>query len=269
MAEPLRLDAALVARGLCASRTLARKAVESGRVSIRKAGHPAAVIATKAALVVNPDDALEVSASEDDQWVSRGALKLLGALQTCALDPAGLTCLDVGQSTGGFTDVLLQQGASRVVGIEVGHDQLHERLRSDSRVLCLEGINARDITLSRLRQCAEASTPDRASWVSDRGFDVVVVDVSFISLLKITPALKALIAPGGHGIWLVKPQFEVGPAAIGKGGLVRPDALGPDFERNICTQLQAQGYQVRQFMPSPITGGDGNREFFVWVTPES
>lgn len=272
-----RLDAALVARGLFASRTAARKAIEAGRVRVRKGGLTTAHIQTKPAALLEPTDEVTVQAADTDAWVSRGALKLLGAMETSGLNPTGAVALDVGQSTGGFTDVLLKQGATRVLGLDVGHGQLHASLRQDPRVRCLEGINARDLSRSRLLEALEkqraTDTTHHADGLSDwcppTGYDLIVMDVSFISLLKLSAGLKTLLKPDGHGLWLVKPQFEVGPALIGKGGLVKPEALGPAFENHLCAALTTQGLHVRQFMPSPITGGDGNREFFVWVSPES
>lgn len=289
MSAVQRLDAALVARGLSASRTLARKAVEAGRVSVQRAGHPAALVVNKPAATVDDADQIFVQADDADTWVSRGALKLIGALDACGIAPDGLICLDVGQSTGGFTDVLLHRGATRVLGLDVGHGQLHPRLKSDARVHCIEGFNARDVDRSNLREAlvrslddgnteAETRTATNATadaalcavdnWMPASGFSLIVADVSFISLLKISAGLKTLLSAEGHGLWLVKPQFEVGPQNIGKGGIVKPEALGAAFEDRICSDLRAQGFTVKRFFDSPIEGGDGNREYFVWVSPE-
>ncbi len=263
-----RVDAALVARGLSVSRTAARKAIEAGRVSLRRVGHPDFLRVGKASIDVFDADELTVQAAEEDAWVSRGALKLIGALDQCGIDVAGLHALDVGQSTGGFTDVLLARGAKRVVGVDVGHGQLHPRLGAHPDVRCIEGFNARDISRQALEDAVSAHG-DRNTWIPSGGFDLIVMDVSFISLLKISSGLKTLMSPAGHGLWLVKPQFEVGPAHIGKGGIVKAEALGPEFENGICQALRQQGLSIKQFMPSPIAGGDGNREYFVWVSPES
>lgn len=263
-----RVDAALVVRGLSVSRTAARKAIEAGRVRLRRAGHPDFQPVSKASIDVVDADELTVQAAEEDAWVSRGALKLIGALDQCGIDVAGLNALDVGQSTGGFTDVLLARGAKRILGVDVGHGQLHARLKSHAAIRCIEGFNARDISRQAL-EAAMSDHSDRDAWIPGGGFDLIVMDVSFISLLKISSGLKTLMSPTGHGLWLVKPQFEVGPAHIGKGGLVKADALGDAFEAGICQALRDQGFTIRLFMPSPIAGGDGNREYFVWVSPES
>jgi len=190
-----------------------------------------------------------------DRFVSRGGLKLAGALAHCALDVRGRVCLDVGQSTGGFTDCLLQAGAARVVGVDVGHGQLHARIAADPRVTALEGINARAIRRADLGDALPAG-----------GFDLVVVDVSFISLTKVLPALAALCAPQAHLIALVKPQFEVGPGGLDRHGIVR-DAARYDAVRTTVTDCAAAcGWQVHAWLDSPITGGDGNREFFIHAT---
>jgi len=165
-----------------------------------------------------------------------------------------MTCLDVGQSTGGFTDVLLTQGASRVVGVEVGHGQLHDKLKADDRVVCLENVNARELTDSPLREHAPAE-----------GFDLVVADLSFIALSKIVPHLGAWLKPGGQAILLIKPQFEVGKEHVGKGGVVKDPAQharARDMVRRACTDL---GWKVHKGFASPIAGGDGNLEFFIWA----
>lgn len=247
-----RADLLLVARGLVASRTAARRAIEAGRLFFVRGGErrpvkqPAQELPETAELELVPDAA--------ERYVSRGGLKLAGALAHTGLDVGGFICLDVGQSTGGFTDCLLQAGAARVVGVDVGHGQLHPRLREDSRVVCLEGINARALMPT-----------DLGEHVPQSGFDLIVVDASFISLTLLLPNFPALLKPGGQVLALVKPQFEVGPQNLGKGGIVRDPTLYAEVEARIRAAVEAAGLAVRDFFDSPLLGGDGNREFFIWT----
>lgn len=247
----IRADLLLVKRGLAASRTLAQRLIAEGRVH---AGDPAAPV-RRPSEALHPDVPLQVVPDASDRFVSRGGLKLAGALAHCGLDVRGRVCLDVGQSTGGFTDCLLQAGAARVVGVDVGHGQLHARIAADPRVTALEGINARAIRRADLGDALPAG-----------GFDLVVVDVSFISLTKVLPALAALCALQAHLVALVKPQFEVGPGGLDRHGIVR-DAARYDAVRTTVTDCAAAcGWQVHAWLDSPITGGDGNREFFIHAT---
>jgi 23S rRNA (cytidine1920-2'-O)/16S rRNA (cytidine1409-2'-O)-methyltransferase len=179
-------------------------------------------------------------------------LKLEGALRASGWSVDGARCLDLGQSTGGFTDCLLQHGAAQVVGIDVGHSQLHERLRADPRVVCVEHCNAR--TLGP----ADARLPGAV-----QGFDVIVGDLSFISLTLILPVLQPLLSPQGRLLLLVKPQFELQPADIGKGGLVRDPASYARVEARIRDACHSLGLTVDGYWDSVITGGDGNREFWL------
>lgn len=245
-----RLDQLLVARGLAPSRTAARRLIEAGRVR-RGAGAGWETLA-KPALDLPDDTPLEVLPDPADRFVSRGGLKLAGALAHTGLEVAGRTCLDVGQSTGGFSDCLLQAGAARVVGVDVGHGQLHPRLRKDARVVCLEGVNARALAPADLGDARPAG-----------GFDLIVADASFISLTLLLPRFPALLAPGGEVLALVKPQFEVGPEGVGKGGLVRDPRLYGAVEEKLRAAAGACGMRVLDWFDSPIAGGDGNREFFV------
>ncbi len=195
-----------------------------------------------------------MEADPEDRFVSRGGLKLAGALAETGLSADGKHCLDVGQSTGGFTDCLLQAGASHVVGVDVGHGQLHSRLTNDSRVTALEGIN-----------CRALSPADLGEAMPQGGFALIVGDVSFISMTLILPQLPALLAADGDLLLLIKPQFEVGPANIGKGGIVRDPALYAGVERKFFDLAQNFRLTVKAWLNSPITGGDGNREFFIWL----
>ena len=244
----LRADALLVAQGLAASRTYAQFLIKEGRVSW--AGGPIA----KAATELPAETLLTVAADPGAHFVSRGGHKLAGALAHTGLPVAGKLCLDIGQSTGGFTDCLLQQGARHVVGVDVGHDQLHPQLRADPAVTALEGINCRHLSASSL---GKALPPN--------GFDLIVGDVSFISLTLILPQLPPLLAKQGDLLLLVKPQFEVGPGNLGKGGVVRDANLYPEVEAKLRQAAHQLGLRVRAWLPSPIQGGDGNHEFFIWL----
>ncbi|MCK7597700.1 TlyA family RNA methyltransferase [Microbulbifer sp. CAU 1566] len=246
-----RLDLLLVQQQLASSRTHARKLVDAGRVLLSD-GHSWRP-ATKASQSLSEDTQLKVEPLPEDQYVSRAGLKLAGILDHTGLSPAGWNALDVGCSTGGFSDCLLQRGAEQVVGIDVGHDQLAKSLRLDPRMHLFEGINARHLT-------AEQISP-----FADRGFDAIVMDVSFISQALILPQLPTLLKSGGHLLSLVKPQFEVGPEGIGKGGLVRDPALYQGVQEKICALCAQLGLTIRDYIESPIKGGDGNREFLLWA----
>jgi len=245
-----RADQLLVETGLAPSRTAAQRLIAAGRVSWLggAVAKPAQDIPRDAELTVAPDTA--------DRYVSRGGLKLAGALAASGIDPKGLVCLDVGQSTGGFTDCLLQAGAARVVGVDVGHGQLHPRLQNDGGVICIEGVNCRALAAS-----------DLGSHLPAAGFDLAVADVSFISLTLVLPQLPPLLKPGGNMLLLVKPQFEVGPQGLAKGGIVRDPALYGEVEAKLRQAAAGAGLQVLGWFDSPITGGDGNREFFIWLRP--
>lgn len=237
--EPRRLDVELVQRGLMASRAQARAAIEAGKVLVE------GVVAAKPGLLVTP--ASTIIAEPAHPWVSRGGLKLDHALQTFGIDPTGLACLDVGASTGGFTDVLLSRGAAKVHAVDVGHGQLAWKLRNDPRVIVQERTNARHLTAVEI--------PDPV--------DLVVCDASFIGLETVLPAAMALAKPGAALVALIKPQFEVGPARVGKGGVVRDPALHEEVCARIAAWLPTQGWTVLGIEPSPILGPEGNREFLI------
>ena len=246
----MRADQLLVERGLAASRSQAQRLIASGvqwrlgSGAFKRVGKNGDEVPQAAELVLL-DDA-------EARYVSRGGLKLEGALQASGWDVSGWRCLDVGQSTGGFTDCLLQHGAAQVVGVDVGHGQLHPRLRGDARVVCIEGLNAREL------QAGDERIPDAAS-----GFDLAVGDVSFISLTLVLPGVAALLKPDGRLLMLVKPQFELQPGQVGKGGIVRDPNLYAHVEDRIRQACAATGLQVQAWRDSPIEGGDGNREFLV------
>jgi 23S rRNA (cytidine1920-2'-O)/16S rRNA (cytidine1409-2'-O)-methyltransferase len=245
-----RADVLLAARINC-SRTRARHLIEAGEV--RCAG----VVINKPAQELPWDSPLTLAENAHPArcaFVSRGGDKLAGALSHTRMSVAGCRCLDVGQSTGGFTDCLLAAGAARVVGVDVGHGQLHPRLAADPRVRAFTGMNCRTLTAA-----------DLGEDMPEHGFERIVADVSFISITLILPRLPPLLAEKGQMLLLVKPQFEVGPKHVGKGGIVRDARLYADVEARLCRCCADLGLTVRQWFASPLLGGDGNHEFFLWV----
>ena len=249
----MRADQLLVDRGLAASRSQAQRLIASG-VSWRSG-----TMAVWKRVAKNGDDLpnhaeLQLLDDAESRYVSRGGLKLAGALQASGWSVAGWRCLDVGQSTGGFTDCLLQHGATQVVGVDVGHGQLHERLRADPRVVCVEHCNARTLVPG------DSRVPGASA-----GFDLIVGDLSFISLTLVLPVLSPLMAATGRLLLLVKPQFELQPSDIGKGGLVKDPVLYAQVQQRVQSACVDAGFEVLHWLDSPVTGGDGNREFFIHV----
>jgi len=242
-----RADQLLVERGLANSRSQAQRVIAAG-VDWR-VGQQAWQRIDKNGAVLPQDAELLLKDDAETRYVSRGGLKLEGALRATGLQVKGWTCLDVGQSTGGFTDCLLQQGAAQVTGVDVGHGQLHTRLHADPRVVCIEHCNARELSLA---QCGQA-----------HGFALIVADLSFISLTLVMPALTTLLSEQGQMLLLVKPQFELQATDIGKGGLVQDPAKYVQVEERLRSSAQDVGLQVAHWLPSVITGGDGNHEFFI------
>ncbi len=204
---------------------------------------------SKAGTPVDDADEIQLKAP-DHPWVSRGGLKLAHALETFGVDVTGAVALDIGASTGGFTDVLLHHGASRVVALDVGHNQIDWKLRTDARVIVLEHVNARYL--------GPAQLPDDA-----REFNIVTIDVSFISLAHILPVVPALLAPGGRVVALVKPQFEAGRDDVGKGGIVRDPAVHTRVVEDVTRAAAAVGLKRVGLAPSPIEGAEGNKEFLL------
>ena len=255
----MRADQLMMQRGLAPTRSAAQRMIGSG--ALRWLGPKGWTVVRKTGEDLPEDGEIEITDDAELRFVSRGGLKLESALAHCAIDVTGMACLDVGQSTGGFTDVLLQRGAARVVGIEVGHGQLHARLAADERVSCFEGVNARDVTGSAFAaQHAEGS------------FDIITGDLSFISLTLVIPTLRRYLAPGGHLLLLVKPQFELQPEHIGKGGIVKNKASFADVETRIRSACRELPFKVHAYFQSAITGTGhgntaGNTEFFVWARP--
>ena len=239
--ETCRLDQALVERGLAPSRARAQGAVKAGHVTVN------GETALKPAVHVKPADDIKLTGLEHP-YVSRAALKLVHGLDRFGLSVEGRHALDLGASTGGFTQVLLERGTAHVVALDVGHDQLHENLRNDPRVTVIEGLNAKDVN-------AETVSED---------FDLIVCDLSFISLKKALPATLTLAPAGTDLIALIKPQFEVGRGKLGKGGVVRDEALHEEVCEDIAGWLSSlPGWTVTGVAPSPIEGGDGNKEFLM------
>lgn len=250
----MRADQLLVDRGLATSRSQAQRLIAAGVQWLAPAGWKAVA---KNGDELPAEAEIELLDAAEARYVSRGGLKLEAALKAAGIDVRGKQCLDVGQSTGGFTDCLLQLGAAQVVGIDVGQGQLHANMRSDPRVVCVEQVNARNLDAAAWIDGTER--PENAA----AQFDLVVGDVSFISLTLVLPAIVPLAKPGSDLLLLVKPQFELQPAQIGKHGLVKDPASYAVVEqrlRDCCADL---GLVVQTWFDSPITGGDGNREFFV------
>lgn len=301
----MRADLFLVEHGHATTRSQAQRLIASGVRWRADPDGPWKRVA-KNGDEIPPGADIDVPDTTEAKYISRGGLKLEGALQAAGLSVAGLRCLDVGQSTGGFTDCLLQHGAAQVVGIDVGQGQLHASMRSDPRVVCIEGVNARSLTADELvahhrrvtlgesgedgadgddfedsgfdddvddgnhddheiaGDADAGSDGEGASGPSfDPVFDVLTGDLSFISLTLVLPAVVRLLKPQGQLLMLVKPQFELQPGQVGKGGIVREPELFAFVEQRVRDCVQALGCSVLGYFESPIQGGDGNREFFI------
>ena len=238
----MRLDQHLVAAGLAESRARAQRLIADGAVTVD------GTVCCRPAQPVRPGMVVAIAAGTMP-WVSRAALKLVHALDVFGLSPSSMVAYDLGASTGGFTEVLLARGAARVVAIDVGHGQLHPRLAHDPRVTAVEGVNVRT-----LPQGLPADLPAPM---------VLTADLSFIGLAKALPAAMALAAPGAVLVALIKPQFEAGPAAIGRGGIVKDPAVHAAVRADVRAFLEGAGWVVIGEAESPIAGGDGNREFLI------
>jgi 23S rRNA (cytidine1920-2'-O)/16S rRNA (cytidine1409-2'-O)-methyltransferase len=243
-APRIRLDALLVQRGIAPSRERARALILAGHVSLPGTSAP-----PKPGHMVRDDADVQVKQA-DHPYVGRGALKLVHALDTFGIAVEGRHALDIGASTGGFTDVLLRRGAAHVVAVDVGHNQMDWRLRSDPRVSCLERINARHLTADDLPE-------------GHRQFDVVTADVSFISLRYILPVVPALLRPGADIVTLVKPQFEAGRDEVGKHGVVRDQAVRERVLAEVVDVAEGLGLAAVAHTPSPIEGMEGNLEWLA------
>ncbi|GEN79180.1 TlyA family RNA methyltransferase [Actinotalea fermentans] len=251
MPAAVRLDAELVRRGLARSRQRAADLIAAGRVDV------AGAVATKASQPVPPDATVEVRGDDRTEYVSRAAHKLVGALdgvQTLApgaITVTGRRCLDAGASTGGFTQVLLERGAGAVVAVDVGHGQIAQVVASDARVTSLEGVNVRALTTAE----------------TDGPVDLVVADLSFISLTVALPALLGVAAPDADLLLMVKPQFEVGRERLGSSGVVTSAELREDAVAQVARAAVRLGAVVRAVLPSPLPGPSGNHEYFLWLRP--
>jgi len=238
-----RIDKLLVERGLAESRTKAQAMVMAGVVLVDEQR------VEKPSYLLDPNSAIRIKGGDDptSRYVGRGGLKLEAALREFQIDVAGLTCLDVGASTGGFTDCLLQHGAKRVVAVDVGHNQIDWRLRNDPRVEVREGVNARYLT--------PADFPVK--------FDLVVMDVSFISVKLVLPAIVPLLKDDGRMITLIKPQFEVGRGQVGSGGIVRDEEQHRRVVAEVNALAESIGLHLVNVIDSPILGAEGNKEFLA------
>lgn len=236
----MRADLYLTSHGLCESRTRAKRDIESGRLYVNGKA------VKRCAFDIRDGDTVELR-GEEMPFVSRGGLKLLGAIKAFGLDVSGLIAVDIGASTGGFTDCLLQNGAKRVYAVDCGRDQLHERLKNDDRVVSIEGFNARELTAETLGEKC----------------DMAVMDVSFISQTLLYGAVKSTVRDGGYLVSLIKPQFEAGRAALGRGGIVKDEGSREDAVKKVLTAATENGLGICGLERSPITGGDGNIEYIA------
>lgn len=243
MNKRIRLDVLVTERGLAASREQARRLVMAGAVVVNEQR------VDKPGILVDPAAELRVKDEERSPYVSRGGHKLAAALRSFPVDVSGVVAIDVGASTGGFTDCLLQHGAARVYAVDVGYGQLAWSLRQDPRVVSLERRNIRSLTLTDLGEAP----------------GLAVIDASFISLALVIPPVLTLLAPQGRVVALIKPQFEVGKGRVGKGGVVRDPALHAEVVENLSRQTEAWGVEVMGVMESPLLGPKGNKEFLLYL----
>ena len=241
-----RIDKLLVDLGLAESRTRAQALVMAGAVLVDEQ------LVSKSSELFNPNAKIRIKAEAQPPYVSRGGLKLAAALREFRIDVSGAVCLDVGSSTGGFTDCLLQHGARKVVAVDVGHNQLDWKLRQDSRVELREGVNARYLKAGDFAE----------------QFNLATIDVAFISATRILPAVAPLLLAGGRIITLIKPQFEVGKGEVGKGGIVRDAAQRERVIAEVNTVAESLGLEVKRVIESPIHGADGNVEFLALYESE-
>ena len=267
-----RIDQVLVTQNLAESRAHAQRLVSDGRVSMHN-GRDWQVI-KKASYELDDTTPLQVADSDTDKFVSRAGMKLAGALAHTQLSVAGLNVLDLGTSTGGFSDCLLQNGAARVIGVDVGHGQLHTRLQDEPRLTVFENLNARYLDAETLAErFADLNDENKNVAPITHGFaqffDLAVADLSFISLTKVLPIFTnsddSLLKPNGHILMLVKPQFELDADALSKAGIVKDPTRYAEVQANILQACVMQDLTVLDYFASPITGTDGNHEFFVFA----
>ena len=263
----MRADLYLTQNGYADSRTLARKLIEDGAVVLDGR------VLKKAAEEI-PDGAhtVTVASTADTRYVGRGGLKLEGALAAFRLDPTGLVMADIGASTGGFTDCLLQNGAALVFAVDAGHGQLHPKLQSDPRVRSAEGLNARNLSPSDLIAVDAAwreSHPDVSAVPFAGSVDGIVMDVSFISQTLLHPALASILKDGGWMVALIKPQFELTRSALNKQGIVKQERDRKAAVERVLQSAAACGFEAVSVIPSPIEGGDGNKEFLAYFVKKA
>jgi len=237
MAERIRLDIALEQRGLVQSRARGRDAILRGTVRVD------GVVASKAGALVGDGERIEID-DPAGRYVSRAALKLIAGLDAAGIEVAGKTCLDLGASTGGFTQVLVERGARKVYAVDVGHEQLHERVRAMPNVVSMEGVNVKDLTRTEIVE----------------PIDLVACDISFVSLTKVLAPPLSLCRADAHAVLLIKPQFEVGRENVGRGGIVTDTSVIAEAVARVVQFMAEQGWAHRLSIPSPIAGGDGNKE---------
>ncbi|HXI24794.1 MAG TPA: TlyA family RNA methyltransferase [Pyrinomonadaceae bacterium] len=242
-----RIDKLLVDRGLADSRTKAQALVMAGAVLVEEQ------LVRKSSEVFSPEAPIRIKEEATSRYVGRGGLKLEAALRHFEIDVSGFVCLDVGASTGGFTDCLLQHGARKVIAVDVGHNQIDWKLRNDRRVEVREGVNARHLAADEF----------------DEKFDLVTMDVSFISATKILPAVSAILKSDGRIVTLIKPQFEVGKGEVGKGGIVRDPTQHQRVIAEVNAAANSLGLHTGGVIESPITGADGNVEFLALYVSEA
>ena len=263
----MRADLYLTQQGHADSRTLAQKLIADGAVTVdgrtlKKASED----------IPEGEHTVTVTATADTRYVGRGGLKLEGALTAFRLDPAGLVMADIGASTGGFTDCLLQNGAALVFAVDAGHGQLHPKLQSDLRVRSAEGLNARNLTSADLVAVDTAwreAHPDAVAIPFEEVVDGIVMDVSFISQTLLHPALSSILKDGGWMVALIKPQFELTKSALNKQGIVKQERDRKAAVERVLQSAAACGFEAVSVIPSPIEGGDGNREFLGYFVKKT
>ena len=258
----MRADLYLTQYGHVSSRTLARKLIEDGAVTV-----DGRILKKASEEIFEGDHTVSVAATDDTRFVGRGGLKLEAALREFHIAPAGLTLVDIGASTGGFTDCLLKQGAAMVFAVDAGHGQLHPTLQSDPRVRPAEGMNARNLTPADLVEVDtlwRAEHPEAEALPFEGMVDGIVMDVSFISQTLLHPALSSILKEGGWMVALIKPQFELTKSALNKQGIVKQERDRKTAVERVLTSAAACGFETLSVIPSPIEGGDGNREFLAY-----
>lgn len=263
----MRADLYLTARGHASSRTLAQKLIADGAVTV-----DGRILKKASEEIPEGEHTVTVAATADTRYVGRGGLKLEGALTAFRLDPAGLIMADIGASTGGFTDCLLQRGAALVFAVDAGHGQLHPKLLADPRVRSAEGVNARNLSSADLMAVDAAwrgAHPDAAAIPFEGLVDGIVMDVSFISQTLLHPALASILKDGGRMVALIKPQFELTRSALNKQGIVKQERDRKAAVERVLQSAAACGFEAVSVIPSPIEGGDGNREFLGYFVKKT